>query len=259
MKKNYSFYSILTAIPIGLLCLVSFTGGQGGNFSGSPGDGGTTCTQCHAPGANHGGTVALSNVPTAYEAGQTYNLNLDITGSSVSKFGFNITAETPGGNKVGTWTASADTRLRTDMAGLTHNPANSTGSWAFSWTAPPPSTTGVIPEPVTFYYATIQANNANGNGGDQMVSGQSNAVLTNNEEQISSFKLFPTHATNNVTIELAHSEQAKLFVYNINGQPVIQHNLARQNQINVSSLAAGVYISQVVVDNKISTQKFIKK
>ncbi|MEN8815393.1 MAG: choice-of-anchor V domain-containing protein [Nonlabens sp.] len=255
MKKNYSFYSTLTAIPIALFVLVAFTGGQPGQFSGSPGDGGSTCTQCHSPGANHGGTPVLTNVPTAYAAGQTYNLNLAINGSSVSKFGFNITAETAGGTKVGSWTAGNGTRLRSDNNGLTHNSTgSSSNNWDLAWTAPS-SDLGEV----TFYYATIQANNANGNGGDQMVSGQSNGVLTNNDEQISSFKLFPTHVINDVTIELAHSEQAQLVIYNMNGQPVMQRNLERQSQINVASLSSGIYISQVIVDDMISTQKFVKK
>jgi hypothetical protein len=255
MKKNYSFYSILTAIPIGLLCLVSFSGGQTGNFSGSPGDGGSTCTNCHATGANHGGTPALTNMPTAYAAGQTYNINLGINGSSVSKFGFNITAEVAGGTKIGTWTAGTSTQLRTDTNGLTHNSSGTnSNNWDLSWTAPA-SNLG----PVTFYYATLQANNANGNGGDQMVSGQSSAILTNNEELISSFQLFPTHAINEVTIELANSDKAQLVIYNMNGQPVLRRNIERQTQIDVASLSTGIYISQVIVDHKISIQKFIKK
>jgi hypothetical protein len=255
MKKNYSYYSILTAIPIGLLCLVSFSGGQTGSFSGSPGDGGSTCTNCHATGANHGGTPILTNMPTAYAAGQTYNINLGINGSNVSKFGFNITAEVAGGTKIGTWTAGTSTRLRTDTNGLTHNSSgNSSNNWDLSWTAPA-SNLG----PVTFYYATLQANNANGNGGDQMVSGQSSAILTNNEELISSFQLFPTHAIHEVTIQLVNSDKAHLVIYNMNGQSVFQRNLERQNKIDVTSLSTGVYISQVMVNNKISIQKFIKK
>lgn len=255
MKKNYSFYSILTAIPIALFALVAFTSGQPGQFSGSPGDGGSTCTSCHAPGANHGGTPVLTNVPTAYAAGQTYNLNLAINGSSVSKFGFNITAETSGGTKVGSWTAGAGTRLRTDSNGLTHNSSGTaSNNWNLSWTAPA-SDLG----DVTFYYATIQANSANGNGGDQMISGQSNVVLTNEEVAISSFKLFPTHAISDINIELAHAEDGELIIYNMNGQPVLHNKIGRQNQIDVSSLSTGIYISQVLVDDKISTQKFIKK
>ena len=112
---------------------------------------------------------------------------------------------------------------------------------------------------MTFYYATIQANNNNANSGDQMINNQSAAVLTNEDELISSFKLFPTYVVNDVNIELANSEEAALTIYNMNGQPVLQRNIERQNQIDVTSLSTGIYISQVIVGDKISTQKFIKK
>jgi hypothetical protein len=92
-----------------------------------------------------------------------------------------------------------------------------------------------------------------------MINGQSASVLTNADELISSFKLFPTHVVNDVNIELANSEEAALTIYNMNGQPVLQRNIERQNQIDVTSLSTGIYISQVIVGDKISTQKFIKK
>ncbi|WP_213522879.1 choice-of-anchor V domain-containing protein [Nonlabens sp.] len=255
MKKNYSFYSVLTAIPVALLILVSFSSGQPASFSGSPGDAGNTCTNCHAPGATHNGTPSLTSVPAAYIAGQTYDMNLMINGSSVSKFGFNITAEVAGGTKVGSWTAGAGTQLRNGGTGLTHTSAgNTSNNWTLRWTAPA-SDQG----PVTFYYATLQANNNGANSGDQMINGQSSAVLTNADELISSFKLFPTHVVNDVTIELANSEEAALTIYNMNGQPVLQRSIERQTQIDVTSLSTGIYISQVIVGDKVSTQKFIKK
>jgi hypothetical protein len=257
MKKNLPFHSLLMAVPISLLVLVSFTGGQTGEFSGSPGDGGTTCTQCHATGANHGGIPALTNVPTFYNAGQVYDLNLAINGSSVSKFGFNITAETAGGIKQGTWTAisGSGTRIRADSHGLTHTTGgSSSNNWTVRWTAPA-SDDG----PVTFYYATLQANNAGGNRGDQMVSGQSTAVLTNVDLDLSAFKLFPTQVFNEINIELAAASDAQLMIYNMNGQLVKDVKVSNSQQLNVSDLTSGTYITQVAVNGQVSTQKFIKK
>ncbi|WP_366942000.1 choice-of-anchor V domain-containing protein [uncultured Nonlabens sp.] len=241
-------------MPVGLLILVGFSCGQPGNFSGSPGDNGTTCTQCHSVGANHSGIPSLTNVPTDYTAGQTYTLNLAIDGSTVSKFGFNITAEDVNGDKIGSWSAGAGTRLRSDGNGLTHNSSGtSSNSWNVAWTAPS-SDMG----PVTFYYATNQANGNNSTSGDQVITGQSGAVLTNRDNLISSFKLFPTHAVNNINIELAQSDDAQLMIYNMNGQPVMQRSISRQNLIDITPLSSGIYITQVIVDNKISTHKFIK-
>jgi len=257
MKRKLPFYSLFTSIPIGLLILVSFTGGQPGGFSGSPGDGGSTCTACHTPGANHGGSPVLTNVPTSYMAGQVYDLNLAINGSAVSKFGFNITAESAGGTKQGTWTSNSSngTQARSGGDGLTHNSSGtSRNNWTLRWTAPA-SGEG----PVTFYYATIQANGAGGNSGDQMINGQSIAVLSNNEYNLSSFKLYPTHASNNITVELASTGIADVTIYNLTGQIVNKQSISDVAHLDISGLTSGTYITQVSVNGQVSTQKFIKK
>lgn len=256
MKKNYSFYSLLTALPIALLVLVGFTSGQGGNFSGSPGDSNSNCTSCHAPGANHGGTPVLTGVPTSYTAGTTYNLTLAINGSSVNKFGFNITAEDQNGVKVGNWTAGTGSQLRNGGTtdGLTHSATNSS-TWTFSWRAPNMSV-----GPVTFYYATIQANNASGNSGDQMVSGNSMQVLSNGLDlSITSFNMYPTEADDVLNIDLNQLDQGQLEIYNMNGSLVKQVNLNQENQLNVSNLKSGIYLANVTVNGAVTTERFIKK
>ncbi|EAS19605.1 hypothetical protein BBFL7_00151 [Flavobacteria bacterium BBFL7] len=256
MKKNYSFYSLLTALPIALLVLVGFTGGQGGNFSGSPGDSNSNCTSCHAPGANHGGTPMLSGVPMSYTAGATYNLTLAINGSSVSKFGFNITAEDQNGVKVGNWTAGTGSQLRNGGTtdGLTHSATNSP-SWTFSWRAPSMSV-----GPVTFYYATIQANNASGNNGDQMISGNSMPVLSNETEvTISNFDMYPTVAVDVLNINLNQLDNGQLEIYNMNGALVKQSDLVQENQVDIANLKSGIYLANVNVNGLVTTERFIKR
>lgn len=258
MKKNYTFYSLLTAIPVAVFLIVGFTGGQGGNFSGSPGDSGSTCTSCHASGSNHGGSPILTGVPGDYQAGTTYNLTLSINGSSVNKFGFNITAEDQNNTKVGSWTAGTGSQLRSGGAvnGLTHTGAgSSSSSWSFSWTAPATNL-----GPVTFYYSTIQANNAGGNGGDQTIAASSSAVLSSGIElTTSSFILYPTQANDILNINLNQFSQGELSIYNMNGAVVQRATLQEENQINVTDLSAGIYLANVSVNGAVSTERFIKK
>lgn len=254
MKNNYSFYSILTAIPVALLVLVGFTGGQTGNFSGSPGDNNQNCTACHAPGANHGGSAALSGVPATYNANQAYNLNLAITGSSVSKFGFNITAEDDSGNKIGTWTTGTGSQLRSGGSGLTHTAAGSSqNNWSFNWTAPA-SDVGAV----TFYYAALQANGASGNSGDQVITGSSNAVLTTIDSKLSDFTLYPTQVMDKVSIALENASAAQIQVYNMQGNLVLESKIQDQNELDVSHLSSGIYITRVMVEDAVSVAKFVK-
>lgn len=257
MKKNYSYYSLLMALPVALILLVGFTGGQGGNFSGSPGDNGSTCTACHAPGANHGGTVTLTGVPSDYTAGTTYSLTLSISGSSVSKFGFNITAEDQNDTKVGTWTAGTGSQLRNGGAGngLTHNASgSSSSSWTFSWTAP-----ATDQGPVTFHYATIQANSASGNSGDQMISGSSQQVLSNGDISNTTFKLFPTVVQDELNVNLTTQNAGVATIYDMNGAMVSSMELTQENKLNLNDLTAGIYLLNVSVDGKTQTERFIKR
>ncbi|MGJ8685556.1 MAG: choice-of-anchor V domain-containing protein [Nonlabens sp.] len=256
MKKNYSFYSLLTALPLGLLLLVGFTGGQGGNYSGSPGDANNNCTACHSPGSTHGGTPILTGVPMDYVAGTTYNLTLSINGSSVNKFGFNITAEDQNNTKVGNWTAGTGSQARNGGLGngLTHSASNSS-SWSFSWRAPNNNV-----GPVTFYYSTIQANGASGNSGDQMLAGSSAPVLSNGTDlSISSFNMFPTEADDILNINLNQLEKGQLEIYNMNGALLKEVSLQQENELYVADLSAGIYIANVAVNGSVTTARFIKK
>jgi hypothetical protein len=256
MKKNYSFYSLLTAIPVALLVLVGFTSGQGGNYSGSPGDNNATCTACHSAGANHGGSVSLNGVPSTYVDGTAYPLTLSINGSSVSKFGFNITAEDQNGNKVGTWATGSGSQFRNggSSVGLTHSNAN-TNSWSFSWTAP--ADVG----PISFHYSTIQANGAGGNSGDQTLSGSTGQILTTRDAvQTTLFDIYPTIVNQELQIELGNASQAIAGIYNLSGQLVKNITIeGTQERIDVSDVASGVYLIQVSTGGLQQTQRFIKK
>ena len=53
MKKNYIFKFILLLIPVLAFTLLSFSSGNPNAFSGSPGDSGNNCTQCHSGTANN--------------------------------------------------------------------------------------------------------------------------------------------------------------------------------------------------------------
>ena len=126
MKKNYIFKTILLLIPIAALTLMSNAGGKLGGSSGSPGDGGTSCTNCHS-GGNFGASVTIThNVPvTGYELNTVYNVTVTGT-SSAPRHGFQLTAEKNTGNsKIGTLVAGTGTKLVNSNGNITHsNPNN---------------------------------------------------------------------------------------------------------------------------------------
>ncbi len=260
MKKNYIFKAILLIIPIAALTLMSNAGGKTGGFSGSPGDNGTSCANCHN-GGNFGASVAIThNVPiTGYELNTVYDVTVNGT-SSAPSHGFQLTAEKNSNNsKIGTLVAATGTRLVNSNGNITHSsPGNS--SWTFQWRSPSTD------EGQVTFYAALNAANGNGqafDGSDQVVTTNSGTIssLSISEAQRLDFDMFPNPAADNLTIQLpSNSVEATVEFYDYIGRLALSNKIsASNNKINVHNLNSGVYILKVVSNDKIGSQRFIKK
>jgi len=163
MKKNYVLFSIpLLGV---VLLLMAYSSGSPGGKSGSPGDGGSTCVQCHTGTPNPVADWITTNIPfTGYVPGNTYTITLTGTHAGVVKFGFEVTAEDGSNSKVGTFilTDPVQTKFTNANNAVTHTSSGNTPSgnmkiWTVDWTAPAAGTGEVG------FYAAFNA--ANGNGG----------------------------------------------------------------------------------------------
>ncbi len=181
MKKLITVFFTLAFI---LISFKSFTyrGGPGGAYSNAPGEG--NCTSCHGGTSLNGGSGSLSDLTltstmkgAGYEPDSTYTFTLKYTQSSISRFGFNLTAlddstDSPAGDFKNT---NSRTQKRTKgVSGKTrqymeHTSAGSaasssnTAEWEFEWKAPS-TNVGII----KFYAAVNATNNNSGTGGDQV-------------------------------------------------------------------------------------------
>lgn len=185
MKTIYKLLSILI-IPSALL-LYSYSSGSPGGKTGSTGDGGTTCTQCHTGTAIPESNWITTDIPgVGYTAGETYTITVTGTHVGVVKMGFEVTAENNAGTKKGTWilTNTTRTKFTNGNAAVTHTsagnvPNGNTNTWSMDWTAPVAGT-GEIK-----FNAAINAANGNGNNsGDQIyttVTTVDEAVILNPE------------------------------------------------------------------------------
>ena len=125
-----------------------------GSSSGIHSQASSGCT-CHQT------TIAPSiseNFPATYNGGQTYNIQISVSGYAGSNGGFNVmvdkgTLSAPGVGIMAVKVNSAGTSV-------THT-TNSYRSWSFDWTAPS-SGSGAV----TVDIAAVAANGANGNSGD---------------------------------------------------------------------------------------------
>jgi len=265
MKKYYFFKFLLLLIPVSAILLMSASAGRNGSYSGSPGDGGNTCTQCHSGGSFNASLALQTEVPPeGYELGATYSLNVEITSTSNSKHGFQITAEkVSDGTKIGTFIADGSSnQLKNGGTHVTHTATgNSQKIWNFNWKAP---TTDV--GEIKFYVSGL-AGNGSGAGGDQVVTTTSTTfnVLGVSEAKRLNFKMYPNPASERITIQLpSGSNKAAVQFYDYLGRLALEKTISSRdnnnnNNIDVNNLSKGVYILKVLTDDKVGSQKFIKK
>ena len=182
-KFNFIYFSFLLVglAAISLSNSGTGAGGQDGNVSGHPNDGGT-CRNCHSGGLlnNPTGSITLTGVPSSIAPSTTYTLTLTVNDLSAPAAGFHILAcsgESSNTN-IGTFTAQSGATRVTSSGRLVHAPkkasvSNAT-SWTFNWTSPasPPAST-------SFYYVGNAVDNNNSlSGADDVYTGVvSNIVL----------------------------------------------------------------------------------
>lgn len=169
MKTIYKILSVLILPTV--LILYSYSSGSPGGKTGSIGDGGTTCTQCHTSTAIAESGWITSDIPEeGYTPSETYEITVTGTHDGVVKMGFELTAETLIGIKKSNWTITDGTRTQkcNVNTAVTHTqsgnaPNGNTNTWSVDWTAPEIGTESII------FYAAVNAANGNGNTtGDQI-------------------------------------------------------------------------------------------
>jgi hypothetical protein len=177
-----SHYPLITFLFFGIISFIVFdavhnsadshTSGAPASRTGSPGDGGNTCKNCHAgPTPTTQPGLITSNIPVAgYTAGQTYTITATITANGHTKFGFEISPQSPTGTQLGTLIVTNSTEMQLVGSGkyITHKTAGVSGTnsrtWIFNWTAPAAGTGNV-----TFYGAFNITNAGNNSSGDTTV------------------------------------------------------------------------------------------
>lgn len=267
--------SILVTISIFLTfsAWVLYPGGSPGGKTGSPGDGGANCTQCHTGTPQQASDWISSNIPeTGYIPGETYTVTATGDHIGVVKFGFELTSEDESGQKMGTLmvTNSGQTRLVNGNKAITHTltgttPFGSTKSWTFDWTAPDEGS-----GPITFYGA-FNAANGNGNTSGDVIYLSSTTVDENTSVGTEEFslsnglKLFPNPAStfSYLSWEGENNGIKQVLVYDMNGKVVGEYSLADVSnnslRIDVSGYEKGLYLSRVTfLDGKEKSVSLIK-
>ena len=274
MKKHYFFKTLLLLIPISAFTLLSFSSGNGNPLSGSPGDGGNNCTQCHSGSTLDGtGVISLtSDIPAAgFIGGTSCTMNLKMKEGGINRFGFQTTAygeTTMGSTGAIAITDMTRTQLQSNAGSeyVTHTSAGSSGqadsaSWSFAWT---PSAND---NKVTFYVAGNAANDDGSTAGDKVYLSEFSlnrqfGVSLTPEKNIVSLKAFPSPASQNLFVSLESKVfgTANIVLLDLQGREVYRYEDDLQpgafsNIINVSTFPTGIYTLRVQMGEEVASRK----
>lgn len=220
------------------------------------------CGNCHAAGAfNPSMSLELlkdGNAVMGYMPGETYTMRVTITADAGAQvYGFQAVALSGDDNvQAGSWTPPMGTRV-TPLNGrdyIEHNQRSESNIFEVEWTAP---ANGV--GNISFYSASVSANNMSGSGGDGATRLENPVVLndltvsTNDlPELANSINIFPNPVADqlNLQVEVEEATDAELTIYNGLGQPMLRRAIQlgvgnNQEQMDLSNFPTGHYSVEI--------------
>jgi hypothetical protein len=226
MRKSLPVFIVLL-LPV---LALAYSSGPPDGRTGAPGE--QTCwNACHSTFPLNSGDGGLSITgPDFFQAGQSYDITVEISDDGQSRWGFEITPL-----DIGTVTITDPTNTQfSSSGGNSYVKHTSTGthagtpngpvSWSFSWTAPvdPPST-------VTFYAAGNGANNNGSNSGDYIYTATFTSNLMTSGVDDDPFASLPAHissrnypnpfnAVTTISCFLPSEGDTRLEIFNLRGQ-----------------------------------------
>ncbi len=253
MKKFYNFLIVLglPALFLFMTSEVMYPSGSPGGKSGSPGDNGANCTDCHSGTPSNQADWIISPMLQimGYSPGQSYPLILTGYNQNAQLYGFEMTAEDDNGNKVGTFLPDmlGFAQVINNGSAATHTafgttPIADSAFWLLTWTAPE-TTVGNI----TFYAAVNAANGNSSTSGDQiflttLTVSPSTGIADKNGKNILGIFPNPSDGQINFINEDAIRGQ-RLEVMNLGGQVVFTAAVTRgDNRIDLGHLDQGIYL-----------------
>lgn len=225
----------------------------------------TTCAKsgCHLNPGNITGTVSISGVPDTVTPNQTYQIILTNAGTAV-RAGFQLTCldasnmkcgnlVAGAGNNVGNFANRQYVRQSTPKFLM-----NGSTSWTFSWTAPATAPA----DSIKFYFVSLAANNNGNNGGDNVLKSSKKVILratvaSHEPDDAALVQMYPNPAVRLVQIKLPTVPHGMLTLYDAAGKVVLAKQLNSDNQLDVSTLPKGIYLTRIQVGQQIVTRQLV--
>jgi hypothetical protein len=263
MIKKFTSRFLLFLLPaLVIATLYSFVaqnpGGSPGGYAGSPSGSFQDCTHCHGGTAGTYTGVMNTNIPTeGYTAGTEYQITIAMSGTA--KKGFELAAEGPVGQQLGTWGSSVGVKTvgsgkyATQSAASTANPTQ----WTIFWTAPPTGSGGV-----SFFGAFVNGY-SNVSKKQITVYEKPNAISEINQLHLA---VYPNPASRklNISYRLNNPAEVSAVLLSLDGKD--HHQLINETQncgnhdqsvVLLENVTAGVYILELRAGKEISYQRVL--
>ena len=263
MKKFYK-YLLVMVLPV-FFIYFSFPSGSPGGKTGSIGDNGETCVECHSSFdvISKTGWITTDIPDVGYTPGETYTITATGEHEMVVNFGFELTAENEDGDKTGMFTITdeSETKLTNNNNAVTHTssgimPDGDSKTWSMEWTAPTESTGNII-----FYAAFNAGNGAVGSNGDQIYTTSLNVkqatVGTGEELLAKQLLVYPNPSADFINLELPQGSEYRII--DVAGHVMMTKlGSSTKERLDVSAFKNGIYFIQVMHDDNAATMRFLK-
>ncbi|MFO7722085.1 MAG: T9SS type A sorting domain-containing protein [Bacteroidales bacterium] len=269
MNNKPVLFSVTIAVAMMFFAaeVISFSTGAPTNATGSPGNNGLTCVQCHASNnIEKLNWITSTELDNGYSPGLIYGMKAKAEKPGCLKFGFLITIEKPDGTKAGA--PIVKDAAKTQIQGthyITHTTAGTAAEdsavWLFNWGAP-----ATAMGTVTLHGAFVGANGDHQNSGDAVYLSKKNVILYGTQGVATESKnnnklyLYPNPADQFVNLTLENpASDARLQIYDATGKIIreIEWKDAITMMVDVSSLPEGLYLLQLTWGNDAVTKKLL--
>ena len=120
------------------------------------------CTSCHSGVVNSGdGSISLSGLPYAYSLGETYEIQVTVSGTNSRGYGFQLGAQSGNSSAGSLNTNNNSTGIEQNGNLIQHSTRGVSGVWIFNWLAPS-SDVGEV----TISASGLATGGSSGSGGD---------------------------------------------------------------------------------------------
>lgn len=276
MKKLATFTILSAAICLaGTYPNEFFSTGAPASATGAPDDGTCGNIGCHDDNQVNSGSASslllIDGGISNYVPGETYQIEVSISEPGINRFGYQLLAISDNDNmNAGEFiitdnqrtqivtnyadTSLADRQYLTYTYDGTSEYSSGLGYWTAQWTAPSQDV-----GPITFYYATVSANNDGTDNGDVFYLNQLtlNSAATNVVElnKDFDFQAFPNPTSDYIQISSSYDN---LSIYSVDGTLMKSLNYNQQG-IDIQEFEVGTYFVVMTKNNESFIEKLIIK